>query len=88
MQKRKFQAPSAVAIQEGGVPGSNRAKIGDAPTVRRQSAIVYSSSDTVRAERLAAQFGFALERREGAKAGVTILLGRDAARDTALRPIA
>jgi len=62
--------------------------IGDAPAVRSQSAIVYSSADTVRAARLAAQFGFALERREGAKAGVIVLLGRDAARDTALRPSA
>lgn len=64
------------------------ARIGNAPSVRQQSAIVYSSVDAVRAERLAAQFGFALERREMAKAGVIILLGRDAARDTALRPIA
>ena len=63
-------------------------RIGDAPAIRRQSAIVYSSTDAVRAERLAAQFGFALERREGVKTGVIILLGRDAARDTALRPIA
>ena len=64
------------------------AKIGDAPAVRRQSAIVYSTADASRAERLAAQFGFALERREGANGGVVILLGRDAARDTALRPTA
>jgi tetratricopeptide (TPR) repeat protein len=62
--------------------------IGDAPAVRRQSAILYSQADTPRAKRLAAQFGFALEKREGAKAGVTILLGRDAARDVALRPTA
>jgi hypothetical protein len=61
------------------------AHIGDAPIVRAQSAILYAPGDAVRAERLAAQFGFALERREGAKAGVTILLGRDAARDRALR---
>jgi LytR cell envelope-related transcriptional attenuator/Tetratricopeptide repeat len=66
-----------------GFAGTN---IGDAPAVRGQSAIVYSPSDTARAERLAAQFGFALERREGAKAGVIVLLGRDAARDAALRP--
>lgn len=64
------------------------AKIGDAPAIRRQSAIVYSSADAARAERLAAQFGFALERREGAKAGLIVLLGRDAARDAALRPTA
>ena len=70
------------------VRGFSSATIGDAPAVRRQSAILYSQADAVRAERLAAQFGFALERREGAKAGVTILLGRDAARDSALRPTA
>jgi alkylation response protein AidB-like acyl-CoA dehydrogenase len=64
------------------------ARIGDAPAVRRQSAILYSQVDARRAERLAAQFGFALEKREGVLLGVTILLGRDAARDTALRPTA
>ncbi|HEU0311071.1 MAG TPA: LytR C-terminal domain-containing protein [Sphingomicrobium sp.] len=65
--------------------GFSGARIGDAPAVRSQSVILYAASDARRAERLAAQFGFALERREGAKPGVTILLGRDAARDTALR---
>lgn len=35
LQKQKFKAPLAVAIQEGGVPGSNRAKIGDAPIYLR-----------------------------------------------------
>ena len=68
--------------------GFSGAQIGDAPAVRRQSAILYSQGETARAERLAAQFGFALERRAGAKPGVTILLGRDAARDSALRPTA
>jgi len=68
--------------------GFGGARIGDAPAVRRQSAILYSQMDAARAERLAAQFGFALEKREGAKAGLTILLGRDAARDAALRPTA
>jgi hypothetical protein len=68
--------------------GFTGARIGDAPAVRRQSAILYSQADARRAERLAAQFGFALEKREGAKAGVTILLGRDAARESALRPTA
>ena len=41
-----------------------------------------------RAERIAAQFGFALERQAGpgvtGHTGMTILLGRDAARDGAL----
>ena len=68
--------------------GFDGARIGDAPAVRGQSAILYSPADAQRAERLAAQFGFALEKRAGAKAGVTILLGRDAARDVALRPTA
>ncbi|MCL6741404.1 LytR C-terminal domain-containing protein [Sphingomonas sp. RB56-2] len=62
------------------------AKIGDAPAVRKQSAILYSSADAPRALRLAAQFGFSLERREADKGGLTILLGRDAARETALQP--
>jgi hypothetical protein len=65
--------------------GFSGARIGDAPAVRSRSVILYTASDAIRAERLAAQFGFSLERREGAKQGVTILLGRDAARDTALR---
>jgi tetratricopeptide (TPR) repeat protein len=60
--------------------GFRGARIGDAPAVRRQSAILYSAADQPRAERLAAQFGFALERRDGNRPGVTILLGRDAAR--------
>ena len=68
--------------------GFSTPSIGDAPAVRRQSAILYSPADAIRAERLAAQFGFQLERQQGAKSGVTILLGRDAARDTALRPTA
>lgn len=68
--------------------GFGGARIGDAPATRTQSAIVYSQADAPRAERLAAQFGFALERRQDAKAGVTILLGRDAARHLAPRPTA
>jgi hypothetical protein len=65
--------------------GFNGARIGDAPAVLHQSTILYGASDAARAERLAAQFGFALERREGARQGVVILLGRDAARNAALR---
>lgn len=69
--------------------GFAAARIGDAPAPRGQSAIVFGAADRVRAERLAAQFGFALERRIDAQQGVTILLGRDAARDGALgRPTA
>jgi hypothetical protein len=60
-------------------------KIGDAPAVRRQSAILYAPSEQRRAERLAAQFGFLLERQPNAKDGLVVLLGRDAARDRSLR---
>ena len=60
------------------------ARIGDAPAPRTQSVILFADSEQRRAERLAAQFGFALQRQPGAKSGVTVLLGRDAARDRAL----
>ena len=67
--------------------GFRNAAIGNAPTVRKQSAILFAEGDRVRAERIAAQFGFALEHRPGAADGrMTILLGRDAAIDRALRP--
>jgi hypothetical protein len=68
--------------------GFGAARIGDAPAIRRQSAILYAAADAPRAERIAAQFGFALERREGSNAGLIILLGRDAARDITARPTA
>lgn len=70
-------------LSERGFAG---AQIGDAPAVRLRSAIVYPASQARRAERLAAQFGFSLERREEGSGGVTILLGRDAARQVALQP--
>jgi hypothetical protein len=66
--------------------GFSGARIGDAPAVRRRSAILYTAQEAPRARRLAAQFGFELERREGANRGLTILLGRDAAREVALKP--
>ena len=65
--------------------GFSGTRIGDAPTVRRQSAILYAPSEQRRAERLAAQFGFTLERQPNAKDGLVVLLGRDAARDRSLR---
>jgi hypothetical protein len=68
--------------------GFAAARIGDAPATRKQSAILYTAVDAPRAERLAAQFGFALERHEGSISGLTILLGRDAAREIASRPAA
>jgi len=64
--------------------GFSGAKIGDAPVTRRFSVIQFAPSEQRRAERLAAQFGFALERHSDAGSGVTVLLGRDAARDRAL----
>ena len=68
--------------------GFRGATIGDAPAVRQQSVIQYVAAERVRAERIAAQFGFALERQAGGgvtgHSGLTILLGRDAARDGAL----
>lgn len=70
------------------IRGFSGARIGDASAVRKQSAILFTANEAPRAERLAAQFGFALERREGLAGGLTILLGRDAARDAALKPSA
>ena len=68
--------------------GFRGSAIGDAPAVRQQSLILYLAADRARAERIAAQFGFALQRQAnpGAKGfkGMTILLGRDAARDEVL----
>jgi hypothetical protein len=66
--------------------GFSSARIGDAPSVRKQSAILYTAADAPRAQRLAAQFGFELERHTGGAGGLTILLGRDAAREAALKP--
>jgi hypothetical protein len=58
--------------------------IGDAPAVRMRSVILYPAEKRRMAERLSAQFGFAIVQKPGARQ-VTILLGRDAARDSALR---
>nr|WP_294851128.1 LytR C-terminal domain-containing protein [uncultured Sphingomonas sp.] len=66
--------------------GIRGAAIGNAPATRAQSAIQYGAIDRARAERIAAQFGFRLERLPGAGARLTVLLGRDAAIDRALRP--
>lgn len=58
--------------------GWERITIGDAPAVRRRSLILYPLEQRAAAERLAAQFGFALAASTRIK-GVTIYLGRDAA---------
>ncbi|WP_309662579.1 LytR C-terminal domain-containing protein [Sphingomonas sp.] len=64
--------------------GWRAVSIGDAPAVRMRSIILYPANRRRVAERLSVQFGFAIAQRAGARQ-VTILLGRDAARDSALR---
>lgn len=59
--------------------------IGDAPSTRTRSLIVYPAGQRALAQRLSNQFGFALEERSNIKV-VTMLLGRDAARIEELRP--
>jgi len=58
--------------------------IGDAPAIRMRSVILYPADKRRMAQRLSAQFGFVIAQRPGARQ-VTILLGRDAARNSALR---
>jgi hypothetical protein len=65
--------------------GWNGISIGNARSARVQSLILYPQSKRALAERLSAQFGFAMaEKASGAQ--ITVLLGRDAARHKALRP--
>jgi len=59
--------------------------IGDAPTTRAHSVIYYPMSKRALAQRLSAQFGFAMAQRSYGSQ-VTVLLGTDAARHPALRP--
>ncbi|WP_037498884.1 LytR C-terminal domain-containing protein [Sphingomonas jaspsi] len=69
--------------------GFGAVRIGNAPETRQQSVILYSAAERLRAVRLAAQFGFAMQARPHASDGsLTVLLGRDAASDRALRPTA
>ena len=58
--------------------------IGDAPQVRARSVIFYPPHRRRTAQRLSAQFGFMIAPRPGARQ-ITVLLGRDAARVSALR---
>lgn len=51
--------------------------IGDAPSVRRTSLILYPQAHRATAERLAAQFGYSVDRRVSGNA-IVVLLGRDA----------
>ena len=59
--------------------------IGDAPATRTRSVIYYPANKRVLAQRLAAQFGFALAPR-ATGTQITVLLGSDAARHPSLRP--
>jgi hypothetical protein len=59
--------------------------IGDAPATRTRSVIYYPPNKRVLAQRLAAQFGFAMAPR-AAGTQITVLLGSDAARHPSLRP--
>jgi hypothetical protein len=58
--------------------------IGDAPATRARSVIYYPASKRVLAQRLAAQFGFAMAPR-ATGTQITVLLGSDAARHPSLR---
>jgi hypothetical protein len=58
--------------------------IGDAPAVRARSVIFYPPEKRRTAQTLSAQFGFVMKPLPGSKQ-ITVLLGRDAARVTALR---
>jgi hypothetical protein len=59
--------------------------IGDAPGTRTRSVIYYPANKRVLAQRLAAQFGFAMAPR-ATGAQITVLLGTDAAHHPSLRP--
>jgi hypothetical protein len=64
--------------------GWQQIAIGDAPKVRQNSIILYPPSRRGTAQRLAAQFGFAIARRpEGSE--LVMLIGRDATRSTRVR---
>jgi hypothetical protein len=58
--------------------------IGNAPKVRARSVIFYPPERRRTAQRLSAQFGFVIAQRPGARE-ITVLLGQDAARISALR---
>jgi hypothetical protein len=58
--------------------------IGDAPRIRARSVIFYPPERRRTALRLSAQFGFMIAQRPGARE-ITVLLGQDAARISALR---
>ncbi len=59
-------------------------RIGDAPTVRARSVILYPPERRRTAQRLSAQFGFVIAQRPGVRQ-ITVLLGRDAVHLPALR---
>ena len=59
--------------------------IGDAPSTRARSVILYPATQRAMAQRLSAQFGFPLARRASGS-HVVVLLGADAARMRPLQP--
>jgi LytR cell envelope-related transcriptional attenuator/Tetratricopeptide repeat len=65
--------------------GWSRVTIGDAAAVRPRSLIVYPARQREVAARLSAQTGIAMAERPGVRM-VTVLLGRDATANPALRP--
>jgi hypothetical protein len=65
--------------------GWSRIAIGDAPRVLGASTIIYPASRRATAVRLANQFGFALRHKPSDSGALTIMLGRDAARNGMLR---
>lgn len=64
--------------------GWRQIAIGDAPQMRNRSVILYPRSRRATAQRLAAQFGFAIVMRSSGT-DVVMLLGRDAARKARIR---
>jgi len=65
--------------------GWSTMSIGDAPATRARSVVLYPPSKRALAQRISAQFGFAMAERASGRQ-VTVLLGRDAAGLSALKP--
>ncbi|MEO5972746.1 MAG: LytR C-terminal domain-containing protein [Sphingomicrobium sp.] len=64
--------------------GWRQIAIGDAPKVRQTSLILYPAARRATAERLAAQFGFAIARRASGSE-IVLLLGRDSVSRTRVK---
>ena len=75
----RYQGLAANTRSYLAVRGWRKIAIGDAPSVRQTSLILYPPSRRATAKRLAAQFGFAIASRpEGSE--LVMLIGRDATR--------